>query len=149
MSTNATAERPAAVRKTGWSAAANASTYAWCAGAGSWATAAGSIPSGVEAPGGRSAESSTASRFAKIVPNSATPIEPPIERKRIGRTSPRRVRAVDGVLHGEHEHLHHPQPEADDEQSSDARAALVSASSWASRSIPTMTSAVPAIGNGR
>ena len=58
-----------------------------------------------------------ASRFAKIAPNTDTPIEPPIWRKSVEPevATPRQL-VVDRVLGGEHEHLHHhPEPEAEHE----------------------------------
>jgi hypothetical protein len=89
--------------------------------------------------------------LAKIVPNSATPMEPPIERKRIEPdvATPSCEPPTAFCTASTSTCIVIPSPRPTTSMSSDARAALVSASSWASRSIPTVTSAVPAMGNGR
>ena len=112
----------------------------------------GSVVFGSLAPAGSRLASSLPSRFAKIVPKSATPIEPPTWRKRVEPlVATPSSRVVDGVLHREDEHLHHhaePEPEHDHVRGRDPSGELsprgARAGTW-----PTVIIAVPTIGNGR
>ena len=78
VSAKASSDTPAATRNTGWSAAAKAFSNAVRTAGGRWWMISGLVALGICAFDGRREASSTARRLAKIVPKSATPIEPPI-----------------------------------------------------------------------
>ena len=124
-STNATAVSAEPTRKTGCSACTNADRKSCWIAAGRLCTSAGLMfrPPLKRAPtSGGNFDSSPLRRAAKIAPNSATPSEPPIERKNVSRAvADAEVLGGDVVLDREHEHLHdQAEAEADDDHVEDA-----------------------------
>ena len=118
-SAKASAANGIAATKTTESASEKALTTPMRTSGGSCATAVGvrlAVPPLSPDPAGRAARLS-AKWALKIVLNTETPMDPPIERKNVAaEVAVPSCSVGHGVLHGEHEHLHdQPEPDAEHE----------------------------------
>ena len=111
----------------------------------------GLIVFGIFAPLGRRCASSTCTRFAKIVPNSATPIEPPICRNIVEPlvATPITDRSTAFCTARTSTCMTMPSPRPSTTAKPAVTHTLVPTSSRESRAMPTATSAVPTIGKTR